>query len=402
MKFRMTEPTIAATADHITQGNREFALDLYQRLASAGRSNLFFSPYSISSALAMTFAGACGDTKHEMASVLRFPAGQDDLHAVFARLNDSILGVQDRGYKLNVANRLWGQKGFRLGAEFLQLLRRYYRADVEQMDFGGQPELACRKINQWVEDQTAGKITNLISPDALNGLTRLLLVNAVYFKGDWTAKFDRANTKEGAFHLGFFDKAKVRMMHQQADFLYAKVDGIQVLELPYGNRDLSMIVLLPKRVSGLAKLEVALSVSKLDKWISALSPQRVEVFLPTFRLIEQFALAEVLKAMGMASAFDINTANFFGVTDPGACIVIPICISEVVHKAFVEVNAEGTEAAAATAVTLQRTSAAAHRPPPVPVFRADHPFAFMIRHNESGSILFMGRVANPKSFQASC
>jgi serpin B len=165
--------------------------------------------------------------------------------------------------------------------------------------------------------------------------------------------------------------------------------------LPYGNRDLSMVVLLPSRAGGLAKLESSLSVANLNKWTSALVPQSVKVFLPRFRLTEQFALAEVLKSMGMASAFDIESANFFGITDPGACMVIPLCISEVIHKAFVEVNEEGTEAAAATGVTMALCSAAFHRPPPVPVFRADHPFVFLIRHNESGSILFLGRVTNP-------
>jgi serpin B len=186
------------------------------------------------------------------------------------------------------------------------------------------------------------------------------------------------------------------MMHQQATFSYAEVDGIQVLELPYGDRDLSMVVLLPKRVGGLAKLEACLSVSDLNKWYTALAPQSVEVFFPKFRLTGQFALAEVLKAMGMATAFDITTADFSGIKDMGACIVIPLCISEVIHKAFVEVNEEGTEAAAATMASTVYLSSVVHAPVPVPVFRADHPFVFLIRHKKSGSILFMGRVANPE------
>lgn len=384
-----------AKAGEIVQGNNEFALDLYGHLARGGKSNLFFSPYSISSALAMTFAGACGDTKQEMASVLRFPAEQDDVHPAFAKLNELIFGDAHPSYKINVANRLWGHKGFRINSRFLELLRSNYGADLEQLDFNGQPELACRKINQWVEDQTAGKITKLISPDALNEAVQLLLVNAVYFKGEWTEKFDEADTKEAPFHLGLLNKVKVQMMHQQDSFSYAEVDGIQILELPYGNRDLSMIVLLPNRVGGLAKLESALSVSNLNKWVSAIAPQSVEVFLPKFRLTQQFALAEVLKSLGMATAFDISTADFSGIKDMGACIIPLLCISEVLHKAFVEVNEEGTEAAAATAITGYLCSTF-HDPVPVPVFRADHPFVFMIRHKESGSILFMGRVANPE------
>ena len=255
---RMADP-----AANIVQGNNEFALDLYGHLARSGSSNLFFSPYSISSALAMTFAGACGETEQEMASVLRFPTEQNDLHTVFAQLSKAIFGGKSHGYKIKLANRLWGQRGYQLRPEFLELLRREYGADLEQLDFGDQPESASQKINQWVEEQTAGKIRNLISPEALGELTRLLLTNAIYFKGDWTRKFDKADTKRAAFHRGLFNKIKVQMMHQQAEFAYAKVGGVQVLELPYGSRDLSMLVLLPKRASGLAKLESRLSLERL-------------------------------------------------------------------------------------------------------------------------------------------
>jgi serpin B len=371
----------------IVQRNNEFALNLYNHLARAGKRNLFFSPYSISSALAMTFAGTRGSTEQEMADVLRFPAEQDDLHSVFARLNATIFGGKKPDYTIKIANRLCGQQGYQLRAEFLKLLRTSYGADFEQLDFGGQPEIASQKINQWVEEQTAGKITNLIVPEALSELTRLLLVNAVYFKGNWSEKFDEAATKEDFFRLGLLNKVKVQMMHQQASFSYAEADGVQVIELPYGDRDLSMVVLLPQHVGELAKLESALSASNVNKWLTAFFPQSVDVYLPKFRLSEQFVLAAVLKSMGMASAFSDMDADFSGITDqqPG------LCISEVIHKAFVEVNEEGTEAAAATAVLAGYVSV----PPPVPVFRADHPFVFMIQHNESGSILFMGRVAYP-------
>lgn len=391
----MTEANTNAI-EIVVQGNNEFALDLYSHLAQAEKSNLFFSPYSISSALAMTYAGACGRTEQEMAKVLRFAMEQDKLHSVFARLNESILGVQTNGYEINIANRLWGHKDFRIGKQFVELLRTRYDADIEQVDFNGPLELACRKINQWIEDQTAGRITDLISPKALEGAIHILLVNAVYFKGDWKEKFDEAVTNEDSFHLEPFNEVKVQMMHQQADFSYAETDGVQVLELPYGDGDLSMIVLLPKRVGLLGKLEAALSASNLNKWVSALVPQSVDVFLPKFRLNHQIAMAKLLKSMGMVTAFDISTANFFGMIDPGVCVIPPLCISEVLHKAFVEVNEEGTEAAAATGITVELGSTAFHRPPPVPVFRADHPFVFLIRHNRSGSILFLGRVTAPQ------
>jgi serpin B len=321
---------------------------------------------------------------------------QETLHSVFAWLNESIFGVQTNGYEIHLANRLWGHKDFRIGKKFVELLRMRYDADLEQVDFNGHPELTCRKINQWVEDQTAGRIADLISPETLEGAIQILLVNAVYFKGAWKEKFDEAVTKEDPFHLEPFNEVKVQMMHQQADFSYAETDEVQVIELPYGDGDLSMIVLLPKRVGLLGTLEAALSASNLDKWFSALVPQSVEVFLPKFRLNQQIALAKVLKSMGMVTAFDISIANFFGMIDPGVCMIPPLCISEVLHKSFVEVNEEGTEAAAATGITVELCSAAFHRPPPVPVFRADHPFVFLIRHNRSGSILFMGRVTDPQ------
>ena len=383
--------TTCSALTKIVHGNNEFALDLYRKLANEGKSSLFFSPCSISSALAMTFAGARGRTEREMAAVLHFDAQQGRLHEVFSKLNKQIFAGSTHGYRINIANRLWGQQGYQFREEFLEILLSRYRAELEQLDLRGQPTVACQRINQWVEEQTAGKITNLISSDALNELTRLLLVNAIYFKGDWTRRFQEEATQDASFHLGLFSKIKVQMMHQQADFLYAKVGGVQLLELPYGDRDLSMVVLLPRRVGGLAKLERTLSVSKFDKWLTALSPQTVKVFLPKFRFTEQFALSDVLKSMGMTLAFSDTEADFSGMTDqkPG------LNISEVFHKAFVEVNEKGTEAAAATAVTMALSRGGFHRPPRIPVFRADHPFIFLIRHNDSGSILFLGRVMNP-------
>lgn len=382
---------VADPADKIIQGNNEFALDLYGHLARSGSSNLFVSPCSISCALAMTFAGARGKTEREMATVLRFPDDQESLDAAFVGLNENVFGGQHLGYKIKVANRLWGQHGYDLRREFLERLRTAYGAELQQLDFGGQPASASQEINRWVEEQTAGKITNLISPASLSELTRLLLTNAIYFKGAWKNRFAEAATKEASFHLGLFNKVKVQMMHQEAEFRYAKVGSVQVLELPYGRRDLSMLVLLPKRTLGLAKLESRLSLGRLNEWGTALVPQTVKVFLPRFCLTEQFGLADVLRSMGMASAFSDTQADFSGISDqrPG------LYISDVIHEAFVDVNEEGTEAAAATAVTMALRCSGFHRPPPIPVFRADHPFIFLIRHNESGSILFMGRAANP-------
>ena len=328
--------------------------------------------------------------------MLRFPTEQNKVHQAFAELNKRILGAPDSQQMIRLANRIWAHKGFRPDTRFLQLLRERYGVDLVQLDFRDQAELACVSINQWLEEQTAGKITNLISPKALTELTRLLLVNTVYFKGCWTEKFDESDTREVPFCRGFRSKTTVKMMHQRANFAYAQVGGVQVLELPYGDRDLSMVVLLPKNAGGLAKFEAALSASNVKARRSELVTQPVEVFLPRFRLTEQVVLSGVLQTMGMVTAFDISAANFFGITDPGACLVTPICLSEVFHKSVLDVNEEGTEATAATAVTVALCSAVFHRSPPVPVFRADHPFVFMIRHLASDSILFMGRVTNPE------
>lgn len=384
----MTESTIAT--DSIVQGNNEFALDLYRCLANSGSTNLFFSPYSISTALAMTFASARGKTEREMAEVLRYPFRQS-LHSHLAGLTKVIFGSENSGYQAKIANRIWGQVSYKFRPEFLELLRTEYATDLEQLDFGGQATAASQRINEWIAEQTARKITALISPDHLNAMTRLLLTNAVYFKGDWTKKFEEAATKETSFHLGLLSKVKVQMMQQQSRFPYTEVGNVQVLQMPYGDESLSMVILLPRRVGGLASLEADLSLVRLKKWLGTLATQMVKVYLPRFRLTEQMALAETLRSMGMASAFSDTDADFFGMSDqkPG------LYISNVIHKAFVEVNEKGTEAAAATAVLMAAMMSAAHRPPPIPVFRANHPFVFLIRHNESGSILFMGRVMDP-------
>lgn len=369
----------------VVKGNNAFALDLYNRLGRKD-GNLFFSPYSISTALAMTYAGARNDTADEMAKALHFTLDQDRLHPAFAALTrqESPGGKnKKRGYQLRVANALWGQTGYDFKAEFVKLTKDSYGAGLEEVDFKGATEEARKKINRWVEERTDDKIQKLFKEGVLNRDTRLVLANAIYFKGDWATKFRMDRTFAQPFNASSEKKVRVPMMHETAEFGYLEEPDLQVLAMPYSGKDLSMVVLLPK-VDGLADLEKSLTHEKLEGWVGKLRDRKVEVAFPKFKMTSEFSLASDLSALGMKKAFTAS-ADFSGMNGR-----TDLFIHAVVHKAFVEVNEEGTEAAAATGVAISKSAAPEH-----PVFRADRPFLFLIRDNRSGSILFLGRVANP-------
>lgn len=378
-----------ANEEEIVGGNTAFALDLYKQL-SHDADNLFFSPYSLSTALAMTYAGARGDTEHQMAETLHFSLAQESLHPAFASLTEHFERIQKRGdVMLNVANALWIQQDFDLLDTFLQDMEAYYEAKLFQVNFKQAYEEVRNKINQWVEKQTQTKIKNLLTPGTLNELTRLVLTNAIYFKGNWATQFDKELSQEAPFWITPNREISVSMMHQTAGFKYGETEHVQVLELPYAGEDLVMVVLLPKERDGLSSLEHQLSAALIADWIAAASYREVDVFIPRFTLTTQFTLSQTLSAMGMPDAFSAN-ADFSGM-EPNR----QLSISEVIHKAFVEVNEEGTEAAAATAVIVGVTSVA--EPQPVPVFKADHPFLFFIQEKQTGSMLFIGRIVNPSA-----
>lgn len=371
------------------KGNTAFAIDLYEKLKGA-KGNLFFSPYSISTALAMTYAGARGNTENQMAQTLHFTLHQKQLHPAFASLEAGLNAVQERGnIQLNVANALWPQKGYVFLEEFLALTKEFYGVLITPVDYNGDREAARAKINAWVEGKTANKIKDLIGPGILDVLTRLVLVNAIYFKGNWASQFNEKQTTDAPFWLASGESIETPLMAQQRSFRYAGYEGLQVLELPYIGDTLSMIVLLPNKIDGLVELESSLTVENLEKWIGHLWMTEVQVFLPKFKLSSQFRLDGTLKSMGMRDAFDMNKADFSGMDGKENWLYIGAAI----HKAFVEVNEEGTEAAAATAVLVLGKSISM----PPPIFRTDHPFVFLIRDNPSGSILFFGRVVNPAS-----
>jgi len=384
-------PMIEDTDDTgaVVGGNNQFALDLYRRLAARG-GNLFLSPFSISTALGMTYGGAEGKTAEEMASVLRFPFGCERLHPAFAALMKEVRTGEWQDYQLNVANGLWAQRGYAFKEEFKTVVKANYGAELRELDFATAAEEARQLINAWVEKQTQGKIVDVIGPGGITALTRLVLANAIYFRGRWADPFREQATEDAPFRVTPKQEVTVPMMRRQKEFQYLETSSFQALRLAYKGGNLSMIVFLPRKVDGLPEFEKSLTTDKLAGWLTKLDWREVRVFLPRFRVTSAFTLNEVLSAMGMQQAFDAKAADFSGMTGGK-----DLFISLVIHKAFVDVDEKGTEAAAATAVLAPTTAAPGPSPPAV--FRADHPFLFLIHDQRSGSILFIGRVTNPKA-----
>jgi serpin B len=376
----------AADTAAVVQGNNAFALDLYARLAER-EGNLFFSPYSISTALAMTSAGARGPTLEQMTATLHFP-DQDHLHPACAALLSQVRDQASNNCELSIANALWLQNRFPFRKDFLDLNQAHYHAGLHQVDYVHETEQARQTINGWVEKETKDKIKELIKPGVLDADTCLVLTNAIYFKGHWVTQFDPKRTLVQPFHMGKGKDVKAPLMFQEGNFGYFDGDDFQLLEMPYVGKDLTMVVLLPKKADELSAFEKRLTPGRLAEWLGNLHSVKVETYLPKFKMTSELSLKKVLSEMGMPLAFDEEKANFSGMAD----IRGGLYLSEVAHKAFVDVNEEGTEAAASTAVVVKARSASGNR---LPVFRADHPFVFLIRDAKSGSILLMGRVTNP-------
>lgn len=382
---------VAATkgdAAAVVKGNNQFAFDLYGKLREK-EGNLFFSPYSISTALGMTYAGARGETAKEMENVLRFPLPQEKLHSAFADIIKEVNGDgRNRGYELSVANSLWAQKDLELRTDFVKLTKDHYRAGMYQVDYVQDAEGARKTINAWVEKETNDKIQELLKPRMVSELTRLVLVNAIYFKSLWKHEFNEKLTKQEPFFLAPDKKTDVALMHQECTTNYYRGDQFQLLELPYQNYALSMLILLPNKVDGVAALERDLTNEKLAGWLEKMKTYKVTLTLPKFKVTSEFILNQQLEKMGMTSAFKAGSADFSGMTSKERFV-----ISRVIHKAYVDVNEKGTEAAAATAVVVD--GGGGPSPEGKVEFRADHPFIFLIRDNKTGSILFQGRVTDP-------
>jgi len=385
--------TLAGTVENegglqaISESANEFALDFYKRIASHNE-NLFLSPYSIYSIFAMVYGGARGNTAAEMERTFHFPLSGSELHEYVGRVSSAINSTQvSDAIRLDTANSLWPQDGYPLLKGYLDLVQRRYEAKISPLDYGKDPEGARKAINNWVEDKTRHKITNLLKPGMINTLTRMVLVNAIYFKGDWQSQFDRNNTEDCPFFLLSGETVKVPLMTIRRSYRYNDVSEAQILELPYAGKDISMLVVLPKKKDGLREVENALSKGRLKVWTSTMHPRDIIVYLPRFHVTSEFTLDRVLASMGMVDAFDPQKADFSGMDGQKGTLFIGVAI----HKAYADINEEGTEAAATTAAGIRTTS----MPIPPPVFRADRPFLFMIRHNATGIVLFMGRIANP-------
>jgi serpin B len=401
----------AGEFDLAAGATNQFGLDLYRKLA-ANNENLCISPYSIQTALAMTFAGAAGQTRTEMARVLHFPNEGETLHSSFTSLQRSLeemaqntAKIAERSQKrggpsepitLAIANRLFAQAGYDFRHSFRELVKKFYGAPFETMDFRKDAAGARQHINQWVADQTRDRIRDLIPPNGLNEMTRLVLANAIYLKAQWASQFSDAATKPQPFHVRGGAPVDVPMMQKEdRHFGYAKRDGFTAVALPYTGSELQFLVLLPDKPDGLRDLESKLTADVLNQ-CAKLEKQEVDLYLPKFKLEPPtIALARALQDLGMRSAFDQppGSANFDGIAPrkPNDYLYL----SQVFHKTFIAVDEKGTEAAAATAVTMLATSAMRPRPKPVEV-KVDRPFLYAIQHVPSGACLFIGRVTDPR------
>lgn len=371
--------------------NNQFALEFYSHLKDKeSGKNIFFSPYSISTALSMTYEGAKEETAQEIRSVFHFPENDNvrrsSVAAVYNELNKN-----QSDYTLSTANALWVQKNYPLLDEVTKVISEYYGGRLNNLDFVNETEKSRTTINDWIEEETRGKIKDAIKPGALGPLMRVILTNAIYFKGSWVIAFDEGATQKESFQVSGSETVQVDMMRlKEKEFPYAETDALQVLEMPYKGDNLSMLVLLPKN-KDIGSLEAGLTINQLSGWRDQLKKQKVDVYIPKFQFKTEYELKDQLGAMGMPLAFTEPSENG-GADLSGFTGKRDLYIGFVKHLAFVDVNEEGTEAAAATVVGIRTTSMPINDHP---VFRADHPFIFLIQEKKTGHILFMGRVTNP-------
>jgi len=368
-------------------GNNTFAFELYSKLASE-QGNLFFSPYSISSAFAMTYAGAKGNTEQEIMKVMHFIGIQPVFHSEFNNLASELKSRNSKNIEFNTANALWAQKGLNFLDDYLSITDKYYDAGLKQVDFSSSQsrDKTRKEINNWVEDQTKNKIKDLIQPGVLSPATMLVLVNAIYFYGSWDMQFAKEMTYEETFHSNDTSSFNTPFMHHKDHYKYGETDQMRMIELPYTDIDLSMMIILPKKGFQLTEIEQNLNHENYALWNSLLMKEEVRIAIPKFKMEAKYTLNKVLNEMGMTDAFS-SGADFSGITGKKE-----LFIDKVIHKAFVEVNETGTEAAAATAIMMEKS---AHAHGEIKSFKADHPFVFIIKDNISGTILFIGRLTDP-------
>ncbi len=390
-QIRAISASASSAVPALTAGNRAFAFDLY-RVLGRDKGNLFYSPHSISLALAMTYAGARGQTADQMAQALHFSLAQDRLHPALNSLDQELArraqggtGQDGKGFRLHIVNALWGQAGYKFRPPFLDVLAANYGAGLRTLDFAEAPEPSRVTINQWVEEQTENRIKDLIPGGAIDAATRLVLTNAIYFNAAWLHPFDQNATANDAFTLLDGRKVTVPMMRQTESFRYASGADYTAVELPYEGRKLAMLIILPA-AGQFDKVDASLDAARFDGIVAALQSRRVFVTLPKYKYETALDLNGALSQLGMKDAFVAGVADFSGMDDTR-----DLFIGAVLHKAFVAVDEAGTEAAAATAVIMPAGAMASD---PVQ-FKVDRPFVFAIRDLDTGALLFLGRVVNP-------
>ena len=379
-----------AEAWQLAESNNKFALDIYNQ-TSLPTENYIFSPLSISSALAMTFGGAAGITEQEMRKVLYFSDDNNLVHQSFANFISDYQKLNSEKVEVQLANSLWIQEDYKLRKSFLELMEKYYDSKLFKVNYKTEPQKSADRINSWVEKITKEKIKNIIKPNIITSATKLILCNAIYLKAEWRDQFEERFTKPGKFWLDKESSMQTPMMLKIDYFQLATFDNMKVVQLPYAGSDLAMTILLPNDVDGIDELENELDPDLFSKINEQLKTKRVRIFLPKFKIETTLNLNETLINLGMTSAFSAS-ANFSKMEKTNS-----LAISDVVHKAFIEIDENGTEAAAATVVMM--SAMCIPEPAPIVDFNANHPFFFYIQDTKSKTILFMGKVMKPNKFQ---
>lgn len=378
---------IVSMPEQMIKGLNEFSFDIFKQMNENSQNNEFISPLSISAALAMTYAGAEGVTAEQMREALNYGSQRYEFHYLYGKMLDS-LTKSDGDFEINIANAVWVQKSFPLLSDYIKTVRNEYKSESREMDFVKAPEKSRNTINDWVEEKTNERIKNLIPKGVIDAETRMILTNAVYFNAEWMNYFNEKLTRKEPFYSYGGKEDLCEMMYQRNHYAYSKTVDYEILEIPYKGDKYSMMILLPRTKLGLKDQIAKMNMDILDKHDQIKEWEDIMVYMPKFKLETDYELKPALSALGMKEAFTDN-ADFSGMTGNN-----DLKISSVIHKAFIEVDERKTEAAAATAVVMKMTAMA-----PVPTspieFRADHPFMFLIRHNESSVILFMGQVTNP-------
>jgi serpin B len=378
------DQTLAILSDDVVDANNQFASDLYSKYKSK-EGNIFFSPFSISTALTMTYEGAKGKTAEEMRTVLHLPNDKQKIHSDFVSIYGEI-NKENKAYMLTTANALWVQKDYPFDSSYLSTVDTYYNGKVTNLDFKTDTEKSRFTINNWIENQTYHKIKNIIPLGILTSDTRLVLTNAIYFKANWSNQFDSQNTRDGKFYVNSNESIDSKMMFQKSYFNYSETSNLQILEMDYLGNNLSMLVILPKE-NKLDQIENIFNKENLVEWKKNMKETEVAVVIPKFKFEAKYFMAKDLAEMGMSTAFKFPDADFTGMSPTGE-----LFIGQVIHQTFVEVAEYGTEAAAATVVEMVAGSAPAELPK---IFNADHPFMFLIQQKRTGNILFMGRLIDP-------